>query len=165
MPGRLFPDYTPQGRLSISHIEGLRAELDDHNDRIADTVENHGRAFVATNELTTSTGFTDLTTTTDTVTLTTGTSVLIILTAALYNNTAGQASIMSVDISGASSISASDQRALYYEDSGPNAPIRASAVVWTNSLTAGSNTFKLKYRVTGGSGRFLNREITVIPLG
>jgi hypothetical protein len=32
-----------------------------------------------------------------------------------------------------------------------------------SSLTPGSNTFTMKYRVTAGTGTFLARQIAVIP--
>ncbi len=42
--------------------------------------------------------------------------------------------------------------------------VQGSATFFVTGLTAGSNTFTAKYRVTGGTGTYLNRTIIVIPL-
>jgi CRP-like cAMP-binding protein len=41
---------------------------------------------------------------------------------------------------------------------------RQGAPILLTGLTAGSTTFKLKYRVASGTGTFLDRRIAVIPL-
>jgi hypothetical protein len=42
---------------------------------------------------------------------------------------------------------------------------QASAVFLVTGLSAGAHTFTAKYRVSGGTGTFVNRRIAVIPLG
>jgi len=41
---------------------------------------------------------------------------------------------------------------------------RASATSVITGLTPGSNTFTAKYRITGGTGTWRDREIVVVPL-
>jgi hypothetical protein len=41
---------------------------------------------------------------------------------------------------------------------------RASATSVITGLTPGSNTFTAKYRITGGTGTWRDRDIVVIPL-
>ena len=45
------------------------------------------------------------------------------------------------------------------------ADIQASTVTVDTELTAGSNTFTLQYKSEGGTTKFGNRTISVIPLG
>lgn len=122
---------------------------------------------VATQQTTTSSTYADLTTS-QSVTLTTGTKALVILTASVdANNTGGK--YMSFEVSGATTIAASDTYALGItlwaggilgsDDKG-----RYSAVNFV-TLTAGSNTFTAKFRQNGGNAFFSNRQITVIDLG
>ena len=73
-------------------------------------------------------------------------------------------------VSGSSNIGATDANALMIGMTGSStAPDlhegRASAMVYLNTLTAGSNTFTLQYKSPGGDIiTILNRSITVIPL-
>ncbi len=117
---------------------------------------------VAANETTTSTVFTDLATAGPSITATTGTVALVIVTANLSGNGAGVFCLMSYTVTGASSHSAEDGRALLYESSVANDEMKASFAVLRTDLTAGSNTFTCRYRVTSGTGSFKDRHITVI---
>lgn len=125
-----------------------------------------GVAEVDTSQTTTSTSFTDLATAGPTVTVTTGTRALVIITANLTNNTDSAYAIMGVTISGASSVSASDANSLSFRQSatggGPQDPQMSWSKIYTG-LTAGSNTFTSKYRVTAGTGTFQRRRLSVIP--
>lgn len=114
---------------------------------------------VATSQTTTSTSYTDLATVGPTVTVTTGTAALIILGCRISNSGANLTS-MSVDISSATTVAASDTRALQTTQI---AAVRATADQIYTSLTAGSNVFRAKYKVAAGTGTFVDRDMCVIP--
>ncbi len=118
--------------------------------------------FLTTAETTTSTSYTNLTTTGPAVTVTTGTDAIIIMSALMSNDTNADRSLMAHAVSGATTKAASDNDAFRFE-AGANQDISASKVVFNDALTGGSNTFTAKYRVTGGTGSFDNRDIIVIP--
>lgn len=121
-------------------------------------------ATVDTAENTTSTSFADLTTPGPSVTVTTGIRALIIVTAQTDNATAGSNNLVGVTISGATTEAAADATALLNENSAASEPNRSSVIRHHTGLTAGSNTFKLQYRVSGGTGTFQRRHIIVIGL-
>lgn len=118
-------------------------------------------ATVDTSETTASTSFTDLATSGPAATVTTRTSALVFIAANLSNNT--DASLMSMAVSGASTVAAADTKAIRH---GGSATIDSEAGTFfvVTGLTAGSNTFTAKYRVNAGTGTFRNRRIAVIPL-
>jgi len=128
-----------------------------------------GYNYVTTAEDTTSTTFTNLTTT-QAVTVTTGTKAMIILKAvisnqATYGNTGGT---LGVTVSGASTVTASDEYSVGMNVYGPasNFQINARGSILLTGLTAGSNTFTMKFKDTNGfTSRFFNRSITVIDMG
>lgn len=101
------------------------------------------------------------------VTLTTGTRALVAVGCELGNSTsAGGGALASFEVSGASTVSAADQYAFgdneYFSTA---ARVMGSRVTFLTSLTAGSNTFTMKYRTdSAGNGIFLNRHIAVLPL-
>jgi hypothetical protein len=119
-----------------------------------------GRAFVATNELTTSTTYTDLATVVS-VTLTTGTKALVMWSQGGNGTGAGVATYFGIAVSGATTIAASDSTATLN--------VSTQNLRWGNAtlmtLTAGSNTFTAKYRVASGTMSANNRELIVIDLG
>lgn len=119
-------------------------------------------AIVLTSQSTTSTSYTDLLTSGPAITMVTGTSALIFFSAAMQHNTADIATWMSVAVSGATTVGASDTWGIAnpsrLTDSRPGTMHRFSG------LTPGSNTFTAKYRVPSGTGFFGNREIFGIPL-
>lgn len=121
-------------------------------------------AKIGTSQTTTSTSFTDLATVGPSVTLTTGTKVLILIGARISNSSANTASIMSVAVTGASTVAAGDSRGIYWNNVNANDSLAAAGV--TNlTVTAGSNTFTAKYRVLSGTGTFVERSLYVIDLG
>lgn len=121
-------------------------------------------AAVATNETTTSTSFTDIATSGPAVTVTTGVRAIVILTCRLSNSTSGQASLMGYVISGASTQAGDDDKSVGQQSESAGGLIRCSTVVMETGLTAGSNVFTSKYRVTANTGTFGSRRITVIGL-
>lgn len=125
------------------------------------------QAIVSTTETTTSTAYGNLTTVGPQVTVTSGTSALVVLYADVSSNTAGTVAYTSYTVTGASSISAADSRALAYATGSTAAAtfLMASYVHLENGLSAGSNTFTMVYRMGsgGGTGTWSNRCLTVLP--
>jgi hypothetical protein len=125
--------------------------------------------YVTTAQDTTSTSFTDLTTT-QAVTVTTGTKALVILKAVIsnqasYTNTGGT---LGVTVSGASTKAASDEYSVGMNVFGPSSNFQINAIgsFLLTGLTAGSNTFTMKFKDTNGfTSRFFNRSITVVNMG
>ena len=116
-----------------------------------------GNTFTAAEETTTSTSYTNLTTATA-VTVTTGTKALVLWGAQMRNTGA-----ITFDVSGATSSTGSDSRAvMLFQDEWQ----QASRHLIITGLTAGSNTFTLKFRsMSGGTAKFDRRNISVIDLG
>lgn len=123
-------------------------------------------AFVATSESTASTSYADLTTTTDTVTVTVGSSgnVLVVLFANISGGAANMTNYMGFAVSGANTISAADAQAVMYQSYTAASQGSVGATFLITGLSAGSTTFKAKYRVIGSTGTFATRRIAVIPL-
>jgi hypothetical protein len=122
-------------------------------------------ATVLTFESTVSTSFTDLTTSGPAVTLATGTTALVTINTYSDNDTGtigNQQTYMGVAVSGATTLAASDDYSASHR-LGPNLASISSTFKLTG-LTAGSNTFTAKYRVTGATGRFQKRSITVVGI-
>jgi hypothetical protein len=125
------------------------------------------QALVTTNQTTTSTSYTDLATAGPTVTLTTGTSALCIWGARYDDDTnAGADGYMSVAVSGASTVSASDSYAAYgFQGFGGSNQLPLSFSYKFTGLTAGSNTFTAKYKRSGGTAAgFSYRWLIVIAI-
>ena len=124
-----------------------------------------GAATVATAQTTASTTYADLTTAGPSVTVTVGANGLALVGfhSQMSNNTAGAYCLVSVDVSGANTSAATDTRA-----SGDNGGTQdffgyGNTHLFTG-LSAGSTTFKLKYRVSSGTGTFTSRHIWALPL-
>ena len=122
-------------------------------------------ATVATTQTTTSATYTDLATSGPAVTITTGTKALVVVTArANISVSGGENCFFSYAVSGATTIAATDAVGAQ-ESFAQNTNGRYSAVSRLATLTAGSNTFTMKYRRSAGTGEFSDREIIVIDLG
>ena len=122
-------------------------------------------AYVATSESTTSTTYTDLATATDSVTVNIGGSgqALVSVFAQISGSVRGVQGFAGFAISGASTASATDTYSLLQNEW--DFGLRGiNAVFLQTGLTAGSTTFKMKYRATGGTATFAYRRIAVIPL-
>lgn len=126
---------------------------------------NSGEATVATSQTTTSTSYTDLATAGPAVTVTTGTKALVTITCSMNNSTSNEAQVVSFAVSGATSVSAGDGWRLLFIGAATTDRARMSVTYLITGLTAGSNTFTMKYRVSGGTGTFSERSITVIDMG
>lgn len=121
-------------------------------------------ATVSTSETTTSTSYTDLTTAGPSVTVTTGSRAVVYFAASMSNSTADAACHVGVDVSGASTIAASDQWDLLLRGPATSRQRAGSFIAYGGSLTGGSNVFTLKYKVSAGTGTFLDRRMFVIAL-
>ncbi len=98
-----------------------------------------------------------------TVSVTTGTQALVIITAAIYNSSVNGRGYAGINVTGATTILASDDKALSIQSSTSNAVYQCSEVHWETGLTAGSNTFAMVYKVTSGTGTFDDRRLTIFP--
>lgn len=117
-------------------------------------------ARVVTNQSTSSTSFTDLATVGPAVTAVTGTKALCLMTMQVGPSVDV---IVSIAVSGATTIAANADNAdnaLIYTLVGGN----WSGFGYFTTLNPGSNTFTVKYSVTGGTSSFLRRRLLVVPL-
>lgn len=94
-----------------------------------------------------------------------GTRVIVWMTAQMNNNTANAETIASVAVSGATTIAADDNYCLDVQQ-----PTTGTAFIDICSsravrltVTAGSNTYTMKYRVTAGTGTWRRRSMVVLP--
>lgn len=117
-------------------------------------------AEVQTSQTTTSTSYTDLSTAGPAVTVETLTTALVIFGATFFQTTGGTGRI-SFAVSGATSIAASDTYAIAQSSTATG--ISGCRVVPLTGLTAGSNTFTLKYKTSANTLNASNRFIWVIP--
>jgi hypothetical protein len=121
-------------------------------------------AAINTVQTTTNAAYVDLTTVGPTLTMTTGPMALVIMSSRVSNATAGSNSWVSYTVTGASSVSASDNYALSYDSPVAGSTAYMSYATIEPSLIAGSNTFTMKYRSNGGTtATFSVRRLSVIP--
>lgn len=90
----------------------------------------------------------------------TGTKALLSFHCRQSTSVAGTNVWTSVAVSGASTIAASDSWAISYDQTGQL--FHGLAYVETG-LTAGTNTFAMSYRVSGGTGTFATRRLNCVP--
>jgi hypothetical protein len=110
---------------------------------------------------TTSTSYGNLAdTVTTSVTVSTGTKALVLLYTNISNSVNGNRTWCGYAISGATTLAAADDRSVNHSS---NQGMRWGATFLETGLTAGSNTFTMRYRVTAGTGTFSARRIGVIP--
>lgn len=96
---------------------------------------------------------------TTSVTVSTGTQAMVLIYCNLLNSVNGNRTWMSYEVSGATTIAADDTFSINHSFNGG---MRWGAMSLP-TLTAGSNTFTLRYRVTAGTGTFSVRRIAVVP--
>ncbi|OLT24426.1 hypothetical protein BJF79_13875 [Actinomadura sp. CNU-125] len=115
---------------------------------------------------TTSSSFTDLTGTTigPTVTAVTSTMALIWFSAQMQCSAAGAVTQVALAISGATTRAADAEVDLYTDGLGASQAMRSSVVHLYDDLTAGSNTWTMKYRTGAGTGTFYDRSVGVMAL-
>lgn len=151
--------FTTSEVVTAAVMNVISGNLDALNTRLNNT------ATIATSETRANAAYGDLATVGPTVTsLTTGTFALVIVTAQMSNNTNAGVAAMSVAVSSATTVAASDANsALSQVPTAANDFRRYSAIIPV-TLTAGSNTFTAKYRSAGtDTATFKDRTIIVIP--
>lgn len=117
--------------------------------------------IVETQETTTSSSYTDLSTVGPEITMTTRSRVFCFINANCLNSDAAN-SYASLEVSGASSITASDTRGVVVDlEAGNNVRCGVCTLL---AVTPGSNTFTMKYRVQSGTGTFKNRRLIIWSL-
>ncbi len=141
---------TTGGRLIVTDGANSIAERDQQ------------RAIVSTQETTSSASYTDLATAGPAVTLTTGTEALASVSAQIRHTSTPGLAFVAIDITGATTASPSDGLALAYLGTDTTGRVQMSSVYLVTGLTAGSNTFTLKYKTASGTTRFSNRVISVV---
>jgi hypothetical protein len=118
---------------------------------------------VATSQTTVSPTYANLATTGPTVTVTTGTKAIAWFGAEMSHSSNGETS-MSVEVSGATSVSASDNWRCMQSGTTATNPNRFVVCHLFTNLTAGSNVFTSKYKTSSGTATFVNRDLIVLPL-
>lgn len=125
---------------------------------------NMKAAAVATAEAATSTSYVDLATSGPAVTCTTGTTVLVLVSVKYYGSPGNAYPSVSPAVSGATTLAAADGHSLHTRVFDAIAGGSYTQAILLTGLTAGSNTFTLKYKVATNGGIFSDRTILVIPL-
>ena len=126
--------------------------------------------MVSTAVATTSTSYADLSNSAGpfvSVTVPSSGAVLVTITGGITSNYNGEQGSMGFAISGASTVAASDARALRWTGRNDAETFQASATFYVTGLTPGTTNFTAKYRTeTGGTknSTFSNRNIIVIPV-
>lgn len=91
--------------------------------------------------------------------------VRVTLACGLWQDTAGNGAYMGCEVSGASSVSPTDIKAVYSAGPVAGSPEQASSTFELSGLTPGLCTFRAKYRAGAGTNaNFNNRRITVEPV-
>lgn len=103
------------------------------------------------------------------VTASTGTDAIVLLQVGdVSNDTAGEACRVSVDVSGASTIAATNSRSAIETSNAANDQHSIFFMLHYGDiegvLTAGSNVFQMQVSVTGGTGSFDNCRLSVLSL-
>jgi hypothetical protein len=122
--------------------------------------------YVGTGQSTTSTSFTDLATV-QSVTLTTGTKAMITVTCWADNNTVNNRCNISVAVSGATTLAAgADNSIVWRQRSTANTLEFMSGTFYLSGLTAGSNTFTMKFMSPDNTtATFYYRHFIAIDMG
>lgn len=119
--------------------------------------------YIGTNQSTTSSNYDDLATFGPAVTSTTSTWVLVSLGAYVSNSTANAGAKVSVEVSGASSLKATDSNCFYGSPGNGNDAFKGTwCTLFNEHMVAGSNTFTLKYRCTGGGTAFFASRLIMV---
>jgi len=106
----------------------------------------------------------DLETVGPTVTVTTGSRAIIMMSASLVNHTGANTTLMTYQVSGATTIAASDNRALIVDGVTADMNNQRGQIMFEETLNPGENTFTLKYQAPNNPATISNRFIGVWPL-
>lgn len=97
------------------------------------------------------------------VTVTTGTNAIVFYRAYIENNTSHEETLLSFSVSTATTLGASDTRAVSHEGAA-GSTTRVGSFTFLSALNAGTNLFTLQARVSAGTGEIRHAELFVIPL-
>lgn len=119
---------------------------------------------INTSQTTTSTSFVDLSSL-PSVTTTSDTRIIVWFAAQMNNTVVGAESITSVAVSGTTTTAADDDVScdVQQPSSGTAFIDITSSRVVRLTVTPGSNTYRLRYRVSAGTGAFKRRTIVALP--
>jgi hypothetical protein len=118
--------------------------------------------YVATSQTTTSTSYTDLATSGPAVTVTVGANgILLVSCFATLTNSGSAAQNVSFELSGANTMTPSDE---YSGSISSGSVATTGRTVILTGLNPGATTVTAKYRVVAGTGTFLRRSISAVPL-
>ena len=121
-------------------------------------------ALVSGTDTVTSTAYANTTTPGPAVTATSSAKALIFTSGHQVNNTASASTYLAHEVSGATTIAAADTWALEHRGGTANSDmLNATRTHLETALNSGSNTFTVKYRVSGGTATVQRRHLTVIP--
>lgn len=120
-------------------------------------------AVVATSQTTTTTSYTNLATVGPTVTCATSNRAVVFFASEISNSGTAGASSVSVDVTGATTIGASNAWRAVQDGVAASNVNRVGVAHLFTSLNAGNNTFTMKYLAGSGTATFGNREIIVLP--
>lgn len=115
---------------------------------------------IDTSQSTSNSSYTNLSTSGPSVTMVTGARALVYITCSISND-GSNSSFAGVQVTGATSISADDSRALRNFGTGEE---YATMVRLYDTLNDGTNTFTMKYRALSGNATFRYRHLIVMPL-
>jgi hypothetical protein len=122
-----------------------------------------GSDTVNTSQTTTSTSYVDLTTVGPrALAVVSDVRAIVYFTTQLNNSGANNESIVSVAVSGATTVAPDDNVSLDNQAASAFSDITCCRATRFN-VTAGSNDYTMKYRVTAGTGTFRRRQIVVLP--
>jgi hypothetical protein len=122
-------------------------------------------AAITTLQTTTSASYADLTTVGPQISVSTGTIAMVWFGAAHAHSSSDNETACSVAVSGASTVAANNQWQHSTDGITAGNFVRGTSFHVFTGLTAGTNTFTMKYRVgVSGTGSFQNREMAVLPL-
>lgn len=96
------------------------------------------------------------------VSLTTGTLALVLFKAKLLNDTAGDLTFLSYQVTGATTVAANDAHGVHYESGAALDQANFGGFDLRTGLTAGANTFFLAGRGNGGVASIGSPEIAVL---
>ncbi|HEY0638722.1 MAG TPA: hypothetical protein VGD67_13815 [Pseudonocardiaceae bacterium] len=159
------PPHGPNQLAALANaVQAKAINLDAAITAILGRLNNAASATVATSQDTASTSYTDLATVGPSVTLTSVGTLAFCWWSCLAWNTnellAGNA--ISVAVSGATTIGESDSWALKISRMTSSTGFAGRPTAFKLfTINPGSNTYRLKYKQTGGTGTFVDRELTV----
>lgn len=120
-------------------------------------------AFITTTQSTASTSYADLSSPGPSVSSTTGTTAIVWFAAEASTNVSSSLQKFSVEVSGATTVAASDDWAVTLDGIYDSSPCRRGVCHRFTGLNAGVNTFKMKYAAGSNTASFGKRELIVMP--